>query len=289
MLCGWRAPSSTAGWVREPLPYPESMSHPVGKLQPPAYALGSVDKALRVLHMLRDGGPVRISVVARDLDIAVSTAHRIMSMLVFHGFAVQDDQRRYLPGPALSAPVLATQDVDRLIRTAGPVIERLAEDVGETANLTTRVGPHIRVLMAAGTHGRAEMDRSGAVLAAHSTAAGRASLAMLSGEQLEHLFRGPAAERNSSQLDDRGFADLRRELALTRAREYALSRVEAVERLSAVAVPVPASSTRAVAVALLTTERRLDPLLRDRDRMRALYRAAEEIAARLDAAESPPS
>lgn len=259
------------------------VSHAVGKLQPPAYALGSVDKALRVLHMLRDGGPVRISAVARDLDIAVSTAHRIMSMLVFHGFAVQDAQRRYVPGPALSAPVLRTQDVDRLCAIAEPVLAQLATDVGETANLTARVGAHIRVLIAAGTQGRAEMDRSGAVLPAHSTAAGRASLTLLSVEQLEHLFRGPAAERTASALGDREFAELRRELALTRSRRYAISRVEAIERLSAVAVPVPATTTRAVSIALLTTEQRLDPLLRDDARMGRLYRAAEELASRLDA------
>lgn len=264
------------------------VSHTVGKLQPPAYALGSVDKSLRVLHMLRDGGPVRISAVARDLDIAVSTAHRIMSMLVFHGFAVQDSQRRYVPGPALSAPLLKTQDVDRLCVIAEPVLAQLATDVGETANLTARVGPHIRVLMASGTKGRAEMDRSGAVLPAQSTAAGRASLALLSVEQLEHLFRGPAAERSASLLADREFAELQRELAVTRSRNFAVCRVEAVERLSAVAVPVPATTTRAVSIALLTTEQRLDPLLRDDDRMGRLFRAADELASRLDADESEP-
>ena len=258
------------------------VSHAVGKLQPPAYALGSVDKALRVLHMLRDGGPVRISAVARDLDIAVSTAHRIMSMLVFHGFAVQDEQSRYTPGPALSAPVLKTQDVDHLCAIAEPVLAQLAADVGETANLTTRVGPHIRVLMAAGTRGRSEMDRSGAVLPAHATAAGRASLALLSPDQIEHLYRGPAAERAASLLDDRAFSDLSRELALTRSRSYAVCRVEAVERLSAVAVPVRALSTRAVSIALLTTDQRIDPLLRDSARMGQLYAAAIELAARLD-------
>ncbi len=127
------------------------------------------------------------------------------------------------------------------------------------------------------------MDRSGAVLPAHSTAAGRASLAHLGVEQLEHLFRGPAAERAASLLDDRGFAELRRELALTRSRNYAVCRVEAVERLSAVAVSVPATTTRAVSIALLTTEQRLDPLLRDAARMGRLYAAAHDLAARLDA------
>lgn len=64
------------------------MKSSAGALEPPTYALGSVDKTLRVISMLRDGTPIQVSTVAKRLEIAVSTAHRIMSMLVFHGFAV---------------------------------------------------------------------------------------------------------------------------------------------------------------------------------------------------------
>lgn len=41
--------------------------------------------------------------VADRLGVARSTAHRILAMLVFEGFAVQDRHKVYRPGPALQA------------------------------------------------------------------------------------------------------------------------------------------------------------------------------------------
>lgn len=257
------------------------MHHDAQELDPPAYALGSVDKTLRVIHMLRDGNPIRVSTVARSLGIGVSTAHRIMAMLVFHGFAVQDSKRQYLPGPALGAPVLMAKDVDLLRQTAGPIIEELAATVGETVNLTLRVGPHARVLLAVGTRGRAEMDRSGAVLPAYTTAAGRAALTGVSIEQLEHLFRGPAAERASTALDDEAFEDLVRELNRTRTRGYALSRESAVKGVSAVALPAASARTRTITIAVLTHSEDIDRLINDEDRMSAIRQAAALLGERL--------
>lgn len=257
------------------------MSSSAGSLEPPTYSLGSVDNALRVIHMLRDGNPIQVSTVARRLDIAVSTAHRIMSMLVFHGFAVQDSQRRYLPGPALGAPVLMARDVEGLERAASPILEALAERTGETVNLTLRVGPHARVLMVTANHGRAEMDRSGAVIPAYTTAAGRAALAGLSREQLEHLFRGQAAERAAAALDDAAFEELVRELNRTRARGYALSRGSAVKGIGAIALPIVATGARrpvSITIAVLTDTDRLDALLTDGVRMAAIREAVDALS-----------
>lgn len=251
------------------------------ELEPPAYALGSVDKTLRVIHMLRDGNPIRVSTVAKSLGIGVSTAHRIMSMLVFHGFAVQDSQRSYLPGPALGAPVLMAKDVDQLRKVAAPIIEDLSQTVGETVNLTLRVGPHARVLLAVGTNGRAELDRTGAVLPAYTTAAGRVSLTGVSREQLEHLFTGPAAQRASTVLDPEAFEDLVRELNRTKARGYALSRERAVKGVGAVALPVASARARTITIAVLTPSEALDRLLEDETRMQAIARAAALLGERL--------
>lgn len=258
------------------------MKYSAGDLGPPAYALNSVDKTLRIMHMLRDGMPLRISTVARNLDIAISTAHRMMAMLVFHGFAVQDEQRRYIPGPALGAPVLMSRDVDALLRVAAPVLEKLATKTAETVNLTLRVGPHSRVLLVAGSSDHTEMDRSGAVHPAHATAAGRASLAEVSSEQLEHLFRGPAAHRAGAALDKSGFKELTRELQRTRRRGYALSRSEAVKGIGAVAMQVASATTRTITLAVLTPSNKLDSLIEDAVKMQAIAEAARQLGAQLN-------
>lgn len=257
------------------------MNPSAGKLDPPAYALGSVDRALRVMHMLRDGTPVRISAVAQNLGIGVSTAHRIMAMLVFHGFAVQDSQRRYLPGPALGAPVLMAKDVDLVRQVAVPILEKLATQTGETANLTLRVGPHARVLLVANNGGEVEMDRSGAVIPAHATAAGRVALAGVSEEHLEHLFRGPVAERAGAALNDRAFSELVKELNRTRTRGFAVSRDEAIEGIGAVAFPASAATMRTITIAVLTPTERLDALIADRTRMAAIREAAVALGEQL--------
>ncbi len=253
-----------------------------GKLGPPAYALGSVDKTLRVMHMLRDGTPIRVSAVAQSLGIGVSTAHRIMAMLVFHGFAVQDDHRRYLPGPALGAPVLMAKDVDLVRHVAAPILEQLAAQTGETANLSLRVGPHTRVLLAVTNSGRVEMDRSGAVLPAHATAAGRVALAGASEDHLEHLFRGPAAARAGVELDADAFRALVKELNRTRIRGYAISRDEAVQGIGAVAFPASAATMRTITIAVLTPTSRLDELIADAVRMSAIKDAAKTLGDRLN-------
>ena len=53
--------------------------------------------------MLRDVGALRLKDAADELDIAPSTAHRLLAMLVYRGFAVQDEKRMYHPGPAMGA------------------------------------------------------------------------------------------------------------------------------------------------------------------------------------------
>src|SRR2546430_14062001 len=70
----------------------------------PPYPLQSVDHALQLLQILRDNGSLRVSEAAQELGTARSTAHRLLAMLVYRDFAVQDEARNYLPGPALSAP-----------------------------------------------------------------------------------------------------------------------------------------------------------------------------------------
>ncbi len=76
---------------------------PQKAIQKPAYLLESVDNALRLLQMLRDVGAVRLNQAANELGIARSTAHRLLAMLVYRGFAVQDEKRIYHPGPAMGA------------------------------------------------------------------------------------------------------------------------------------------------------------------------------------------
>jgi len=61
-------------------------------IERPAYLLESVDNALKLLQMLRDVGALRLKEAAEELHIAPSTAHRLLAMLVYRGFAVNVEQ-----------------------------------------------------------------------------------------------------------------------------------------------------------------------------------------------------
>jgi DNA-binding IclR family transcriptional regulator len=69
--------------------------------EPPAYAIASVDHALRLAVLLQLEGPVTVSAAAERLGVARSTAHRLLTMLVYRDFAVQDEDRRYRAGPVI--------------------------------------------------------------------------------------------------------------------------------------------------------------------------------------------
>lgn len=250
----------------------------------PRYAIESVDRALRVLHLLRDTGSLRIADVCAKLDITASTAHRIMAMLVYQGFAVQDESHRYLAGPALGAPVMMSKRTDALVRIAEPIIEQLAAQTDELINLSIRVGVHTRVLLTASSRSISdEDDRTGHVYPAHPSASGRALLALESPALIERLYRGRAAKFNGSELSDGDFRELTEELERTRRRGFAVSDEEVQRRVAAVAVPVVAATGDACTIVAIFPAERLRNLRGDTERIERLIDVQQQLVAALDA------
>src|SRR5215213_1764327 len=139
----------------------------------PKYPIESVDKALRVLLQLKSASSISVAEVARSLDVAPSTAHRLLAMLNLHDFVEQDPvTRRYRTGPALTEIGLAALrdfDIRAVVR---PALESLAQSVGETAHFTILRGDTVHFLDGVETdkHLRAGL-RVGQSLPAHASAA----------------------------------------------------------------------------------------------------------------------
>ncbi|GAA2204630.1 IclR family transcriptional regulator [Nonomuraea monospora] len=198
----------------------------------PPYALGSVDNALLVLHMLRDRGRVQVTDVAGELGIARSTAHRLLSMLVYRDFAVRDEDHTYLPGPFLaSAPAIPGGSALRDLRArARPAMESLCARVQETVNLMVRVGTEVRFLDSVECPRlRHVTDRRGTILPARLASGGKALLAALPPDEVLALY---------PDLTPRDRAALTRELDEIRLSGLALN-IEGTERgVSAVGAAV---------------------------------------------------
>ncbi|GAA2100819.1 IclR family transcriptional regulator [Actinomadura alba] len=224
----------------------------------PAYALGSVDNALLLLHLLRDHGKTTVSEAARELGIARSTAHRLLAMLVYRDFAVQDSDHGYLPGPFLSSTFGAGPPVRELRGVAQPHMDALCQRVRETVNLTVRVGTEVRFLASVESAQILHVgDRRGTILPAHQASGGKALLAELPRERLRELYsvegdgaeEGGAGEDGAQRhvLDAAEWAKLLRDLDGLRVRGYAVNHEETEEGVSAIGVAVRNGRGKAVA------------------------------------------
>ncbi|HEY1823843.1 MAG TPA: IclR family transcriptional regulator [Trebonia sp.] len=216
----------------------------------PAYPISSVDNALRLLLMFRDHKRLRLSDVASSLNVATSTAHRLLAMLVHHDFVRQEsDLRVYVAGPALlQIGLAAVRNMD--IRTlAKPILADLAARVEETVHVAQLEGGKIRYL--AGTESSRPLrvaDRTGQLMPAPYTATGKALLAELTPSQLDELFPTVSSSQVEQGLTEQERADLDEELAQVRARGYAVNLRRAEDIIS---VAVVVRDRRDVAVAAI--------------------------------------
>src|SRR5579864_7433308 len=87
--------------------------------------------------------PLRVSEIAREMGIAKSNAHRILSTLVELGYGLRTGQGTYRPTLRLweiGVQILNRMDVRRLAR---PVLEAIASQIDETVHLTILDGIEI--------------------------------------------------------------------------------------------------------------------------------------------------
>ena len=200
----------------------------------PAYAIESVDNALLLALHLQHEGPLRVTDAADRLGVSVSTAHRLLAMLVYRGFAEQQPDRRYRAGRVLQSPDAGSGDVGRLRRAALPHLRRLVDELGETANLVVLAGADVRfVATVECEHILRVGDRTGRTLPARLASGGKAMLAGLAPDALEPVLAG---------LDDDARARLRRELRVVRRRGYAVNDQGTEAGVTAVGVAVRAAS-----------------------------------------------
>lgn len=179
----------------------------------PVYAITSVDNALRLIEVLQREGTLRVTDAAAEIGVAVSTAHRLLAMLCYRGFATRGGEHRYLRGPALPACQSEPDWQHDLRLSAQPFLEYLNARVNETVHLAVRRGGWVEFVSGVeGTNPVRAAIRVGAVIPAHRTSAGQALLAELSPVELSELYpAGPPAGLAETMG---GFRDLLRGVRL---------------------------------------------------------------------------
>ena len=148
--------------------------------------VGVLDKAALVLTAL-EAGPATLAGLVAGTGLARPTAHRLAVALEHHRLVARDMQGRFVLGPRL-AELSAAAGEDRLLATAGPVLARLRDITGESAQLWRRQGD-IRVCVAAAERpsGLRDTIPVGSQL---TMRAGSAAQVLLAWEDPERMHRG---------------------------------------------------------------------------------------------------
>ncbi|WP_306191452.1 MULTISPECIES: IclR family transcriptional regulator [unclassified Streptomyces] len=210
-----------------------------------SYVIESLDTGLRLMRLFLTHDTLSVTDAARELGVARSTAHRVLSTLEARGFAARDASGRgYSAGPEL-VTLGRPAGYDPATRTRlQAVLDAAATATGETISTAALIGDQVII-----TDGRESPHPVRAVLEigrahpAHATSAGKVLLAQLTTEQVCALY---PHERLTSVTDHTvtSRTALLAELARIRTLSHADSVGESVWGMNAVAVPLTGSSWR---------------------------------------------
>ncbi|MFC7376223.1 IclR family transcriptional regulator [Brachybacterium sp. GCM10030268] len=198
----------------------------------------SVERAAQVLEILARDGQSGVGQIARELDVHVSTASRLLGALENHDLVERSEAGSVVQlGVGVLRLAASTRSGLDLTDQAGPVCDALAEELGETVNLAVyRSGSAVNLYQAEGTRTVALHNWVGGRTVLHATSSGKMLLAHLPRDESEPLIAADLerfTERTITAPDL-----LRRELRIIRERGWAQAVEEFEEGLNAVAAPI---------------------------------------------------
>ena len=217
--------------------------------------LQTADRALQVLQQFRtqaDG--LRVSEIAARLGLHRSTASRLVSTLEARGFLERDATGGLLRlGPEAARIGRVAVAGRELVTVAGPVLNGLAAETGETVTLAVPTdGQVATVAQADGSYFVSSGNWVGVRTPLHCAADGKVLLAF----DGARLGRTGLARRTKRTIVD--LKVLTRELASVRRRGFAVAEGELEEGLVGVAVPVWEAGSCIAALCVSGPEYRLD-------------------------------
>lgn len=192
----------------------------------------AITRCFAILSVVSDSGTgLRLSDLARAVDLPRSTAHRIVRSLQHLGIVLISTDGRVRIGPGLID--LARTPQDTVIETAHPFMERLSMEVAETVDLATLNGDNVRFIdQVTGSQRLRAASVIGQEFPAYCTANGKALLAELSVRAREVALPKRLTKQTSNTITSR--QELLAELERVRAAGVAFDREEHAEQICAV-------------------------------------------------------
>jgi IclR family transcriptional regulator, acetate operon repressor len=214
-----------------------------------AGSVQSVDRALSLLEALAlAGSPVGVGELAERTGLPQGTTHRLLQGLHRRGYVRRDAARKYSVGTA--ALRLGDAAQRSLARSAQPLLARLVEASGETANLAVLEGDDVVYLAQVPSPQTLRMFAEvGRHVPPHSTAVGKVLLAAMPRERAVAVLRRTGLPRRTeatiTDLDDLG-----RVLDIVQVDGWAVDDEEQEAGVRCVAVPVFSGEQVVAAVSL---------------------------------------
>ncbi|WP_428672542.1 HTH-type transcriptional regulator BhcR [Roseibium sp.] len=199
----------------------------------------SLDRAMAVFEHLSTQSGVSLSALSDQLGESTATLYRILFTLETRGL-VEFDQGQQLWHIGPGAFIIGARFLRRtsLVERARPILRKLMEDTGETANLGVAQGDQVLFVSQIETHANIRaFFPPGTLSPLHASGIGKALLAFMEPAQCERILAQNARERFTEYtLCD---ADLLKEnLAKTRERGYSIDGEEKNLGMRCIAAPV---------------------------------------------------
>jgi DNA-binding IclR family transcriptional regulator len=244
----------------------------------PRYPIESVDKALQLLLLFAEQPRVRLTDAADYLDVASSTAHRLLAMLQYRGFIQQDATRAYEAGPVLKYLACPSRRAGDLTGVARPVLERLLGELDTPIHLGRLDGPRV-VYVEAVDRPPMPSPAPGEWVPAHCASIGKVMLSQLPPEELRAIYPQERLDQRTHRSHGTRLA-LEDDLDRVRRRGFAVCDEECEIGMASVAVALPGLGRVRYAVTAVMPVRRMTAHARG-GAVRALTDAAAELSALL--------
>jgi IclR family KDG regulon transcriptional repressor len=210
--------------------------------------LSSVQNAMRILKSFSLEEPeLKVTEIARSLQIGKSAASRLMSTMAAEGFVIKDPKTgRYRLGIsalALSGIVTSTLNI---YKEAVPILRRLVNEIEETAHLVILEGMDVTYLhIVECKHPLRVFSYVGKKNPIYCTSSGKAILAFQPDEFIDKIINKGLVKYAKNTITDPN--KLREELRTIRKRGYAASIDEILEGVSSIGAPIRNHSGKVVA------------------------------------------
>lgn len=202
-------------------------------------AIRSVLNALRTLEELSRRQPLGVSELSRALGLPKTTTHRSLQTLFEAGWirpSEMEATKWVLTSRSLTVGLAGSVE-GNLRELALLEMTRLRDATGETIHLAIPDSPRLVIVARVdGTNSLRTFLPLGTQAPLHATASGRALLAAMPDDAVEEVLDSGLEQFTPSTLVDR--EDIRREIARTRERGYALNVSEWRADIAAIGVSI---------------------------------------------------